>query len=143
MEKILNKLRKEEKGHALIIVLILLLLGGLIIAPMLAHVGTGLWTGKVVYEERMAELYAADAGVEDAIWKIQNDMIPPAKEQPYQLTVNDKQVWVECTGDITMRFIANILDIPGAAPDKRTVPHQEWVTIETFPGAGFYKVEVT
>jgi hypothetical protein len=37
-------------------------------------VGTGLLNGRV-YERRTAELYAADAGVEDAIWKIQTRQV--------------------------------------------------------------------
>jgi cytoskeletal protein CcmA (bactofilin family) len=72
MKRMWNKLRRGEKGQALIIALILMLVGGLIIAPVLAYVGSGLWTGKVVYEERMGELYAADAGVEDGLWYLQD-----------------------------------------------------------------------
>jgi len=49
--------------------LVLLLVGGLIIAPLLGFMGTGLIAGQV-HEKRMDELYAADAGVEYAIWKI-------------------------------------------------------------------------
>ena len=51
--------------------LILLLIGGLMTAPLLSFMGSGLIAGEV-YEARTAELYAVDAGVEDAIWKIQN-----------------------------------------------------------------------
>jgi len=68
MKRTLNKLIRGERGQALIIVLVLMLLGGLIIAPLLSYMSTGLWTGKVVYENRMMELYAADAGVENAIY---------------------------------------------------------------------------
>jgi hypothetical protein len=62
---------RDEKGAAIVLALILLLVGGLISAPLLSHMGSGLLAGEV-YEARTAELYAADAGVEDAIWKIQN-----------------------------------------------------------------------
>ena len=72
-KRTLNKVTADEKGQALIIVLILLLLGGLIIAPMLSYMGSGLKTGKDVYEERMYGQYAADSGVEDALYKIQVD----------------------------------------------------------------------
>jgi hypothetical protein len=67
-----KKLIKGEKGQALIIVLILMLVGGLIIAPMLSYMGTGLKVGQEVFEERMYLLYAADSGVEDAIWQVNN-----------------------------------------------------------------------
>ena len=71
MKTIVKRLVRDEKGAALVMVLILLLISGLIIGPLLSYMGTGLITGKV-YETRTDELYAADAGVEDAIWKIQH-----------------------------------------------------------------------
>ena len=75
----MRTLARDEKGAALLLAIILLLVGGLIAAPLLAHMGTGILTGEV-YETRTAELYAADAGVEDAVWKIQHqDQIPEVK----------------------------------------------------------------
>jgi hypothetical protein len=46
--------------------------------------GTGILTGEV-YERRTAELYAADAGVEDALWRIQSrdvSVCPGRRTQP-------------------------------------------------------------
>jgi hypothetical protein len=61
---------QREGGQALIIlVLILLLIGSLILPPILGFVSTGLRAGQLI-EQNTDELYAADAGVEDAIWKI-------------------------------------------------------------------------
>ena len=71
MKSVMKNLVRNEKGAALIISLILLLIGGLISAALLNHMGSGILAG-VVHERRTAELYAADAGVEDAIWKIQH-----------------------------------------------------------------------
>jgi hypothetical protein len=63
------RLLSGQSGQALILVLIFLLLGSLTLVPALAHVSTALKTG-VKYEEKTNALYAADAGVEDAIWQI-------------------------------------------------------------------------
>ena len=71
MKIALNKLIKNEKGQAMPIVMILLLIGGLIIAPLLGFMSTGVLAGQV-YEEKMDGLYAADAGIENAIWKLLN-----------------------------------------------------------------------
>lgn len=60
---------KSQKGYALILVMILLLVGSLIIAPLLALMMTGLKAGQV-NEEKMFAFYAADAGIEDALWRI-------------------------------------------------------------------------
>jgi hypothetical protein len=77
-----KKLVRNEKGAALILALVLLLIGGLISAALLNHMGSGLLAG-VVHERRTAELYAADAGVEDAIWKIQHGETPVCPGDPY------------------------------------------------------------
>ncbi|NQT32017.1 MAG: hypothetical protein HQ588_06750, partial [Deltaproteobacteria bacterium] len=72
-KRTLNRYIADEKGQALIIVMILMLVSALVIVPMLSHVGSGLKSGKDVYEERMYAQYAADSGVEDALYKIQTD----------------------------------------------------------------------
>jgi len=66
-----KKAARDESGKILIMVLVLLVVGGLVLAPLLGLMSTGLMAGQV-YEKKASELYAADAGVEDAIWKIAN-----------------------------------------------------------------------
>ena len=83
MKIVLKKSIKDEKGQALILTVILMLVGSLIITSLLGFMSTGLLAGQV-FEKKMDGLYAADAGVEDALWKIKND--PPASyPYPYQL----------------------------------------------------------
>ena len=80
MKAIVKRAIRQEKGNVLILVLVLLVLGGLILAPLLGLMSTGLMAGQV-YERKTAELYAADAGVEDAIWMIQH---PAETGLPYE-----------------------------------------------------------
>jgi len=103
---------RDEKGAALVMVLILLLISGLITGPMLSYMGTGLSSGEV-YEMRTDELYAADAGVEDAIWKIQQGYVALCPGDPtYDYTmsdVNGKSVDVTITsfdgsGNLTLTY---------------------------------------
>jgi len=75
MKKTLSELTRNEKGIALVIVLCLLAFSGLVIAPLLAYIATGVNAGKT-QENRMALIYAADAGTEDAIWRTNNEEIP-------------------------------------------------------------------
>ncbi len=92
MKTIMKRAIRQEEGNVLIIVLVLLVVGGLILAPLLGLMTTGLVAGQV-YEKKMDEYYAADAGVEDAIWKIKYD--PPDSypyEYPDPVTVNGKTV---------------------------------------------------
>ena len=90
MKKIANKLARSEEGYALLMVLILLLVSGLIIAPLMGYMGTGLKAGQI-HENRMDELYAADAGVEDAIWKIKTSAteLPEAGDDPWEYSITD------------------------------------------------------
>jgi hypothetical protein len=81
MKTVVKRAIRNEKGYVLITVLILLVVGGLILTPLLGLMSTGLLAGKV-YEKKMDEYYAADAGVEDAIWKIMNEAIPPESWDP-------------------------------------------------------------
>jgi len=108
MKRIMNKVARGERGQALIIVLILMVVGGLIIAPLLSYMSSGLIVGRV-YEKMADELYAADAGVEDAAWQIlaETDDVPDelGESWPYWLAdsadpdkaVNDKAVDIRIT----------------------------------------------
>jgi hypothetical protein len=113
MKIAMKRLIRDEKGAALILALILLLIGGLISAALLNHMGSGILAGEV-HERRTAELYAADAGVEDAIWKIQQGEVAacPAQptEPPYNINVNGKNVtvYIEYDLDTNMYKITSI-----------------------------------
>jgi len=89
MKTAVKRLIRDEKGRTMILALILLLVGGLIMAPLLAYMSTGLIAGEV-YERSTAELYAADAGVEDALWQLkQTDPdIPTTPGQSLNYTLN-------------------------------------------------------
>ena len=103
----------DEKGAALILALILLLIGGLISAALLNHMGSGILVGEV-HERRTAELYSADAGVEDAIWKLQQGEVAacPAQpiEPPFNINVNGKNVtvYIEYDVDVGMYKITSV-----------------------------------
>jgi hypothetical protein len=73
MKEALKRIARDEKGKVMELVLILLTVGGLVMAPLLGLMSTGLLAGQV-YERKTDELYAADAGVEDAVWKIDNQV---------------------------------------------------------------------
>jgi len=108
-----KRLIRDEKGAALTMALILLLIGGLMTAPLLSFMGSGLIAGEV-YEARTAELYAVDAGVEDAVWKIQNGdgylpCSPGSPARHYTITdINGKNVDVTITSVALFQGITNL-----------------------------------
>ena len=80
MKTAVQSVLTHEKGKVLILVLVLLGVGALLLAPLLGLMSTGLTAGQV-YEKKAAELYAADAGVEDGIWKLQH---PDVSQLPHK-----------------------------------------------------------
>jgi len=83
--------------------MVLLVLGALIITPLLGFMSTGLIAGQA-NEESMAGIYAADAGIEDAIWHIQtrDENLPTAAEPtPWQYNL---------TEELNIRQVSNTID---------------------------------
>ncbi|MCJ7575929.1 MAG: hypothetical protein MUO80_04525 [Dehalococcoidia bacterium] len=72
----MKRLIRDEKGYILILALLVLVVVGLISGPVLSYMVSGLRAGHV-FETGAAELYAADAGAEEAVWKIQNQVDIP------------------------------------------------------------------
>jgi len=142
MKRLAKKLIREEKGQVFVLALVLLLTGGLIIAPLLNYVTSGLTVGQV-HEERMDELYAADAGVEDALYQIKMNSaeVPLTKEAgPWQYSIpdmNGKTVTVDIeAAEDTIDFLSDIIGGP------KNSPHSGWMVVEHFPGAGICEIEI-
>jgi len=89
MLRLLKKLIRDEKGQVLPAVLGLLVLGGLIIAPSINYVSTCLNSSRMI-NAGIRGTYAADAGIEDALWSLAKGSPPPA-----QLSENLNQMSVE------------------------------------------------
>jgi len=71
MKKLKKLLKSRQSGMVLIYAMILLAVGSLVLVPLLVFMQSGMNAGEVV-EDKVGQTYAADAGVEDAIWKIKN-----------------------------------------------------------------------
>ena len=108
MKGFVKRIIRGEKGHGLELVLTLLGVGGLVLAPTLGLMSTGLLAGQA-YEQKTDELYAADAGIEDAVWKIQNQvaevqgLMPCYPEYSYNMSeVNGRSV------EVTITYVTNM-----------------------------------
>ena len=125
----LRRLLRSEKGQALPIVLVLLLLGSLMVVPLLEYLGNGLKAGQV-HEDRTAELYAGDAGVEDAAHKIINSYAPLqtlGDDDFYTYSLSDPVNNVSVNVTITKLSI-----LEGTDEDyKEGQPHEDWLDLET------------
>jgi hypothetical protein len=109
MKTIIKRAIRNEKGSVLPLVLILLVVGGLILTPLLGLMGTGLMSGQV-YEKKTDELYAADAGVEDAIWKI----VKNVDELPESSCGNESWTYnYSILADVNGKNVTVIIDYSG------------------------------
>ncbi|UCC16692.1 MAG: hypothetical protein JSU58_10060 [Dehalococcoidales bacterium] len=66
MKSKVKKLVKRQDGQIFLIALVLLAVGGLMLPPLLSFMGTGIKVSEL-HEEEALSLYAADAGIEDAL----------------------------------------------------------------------------
>jgi hypothetical protein len=149
MKIAVKRLIRDEKGQALAVVLVLVLVSGLIVGPLMANMGNGLLNGRV-YERGTAELYAADAGVEDALWRIKHidltDFLSGYDEYDYSsnwtynlsATVNDKNVHV------TMENVWMPKDIPApnATIARQIIEAGELIITSNIYDAGASKYQI-
>jgi len=84
MDRILKQLMltkrvmQDQKGQALPLVLVFLLVGGLTITPALDNATTSLMACRTS-EENVNGFFAADAGVQYAVWCLDNSISPPTQ----------------------------------------------------------------
>jgi hypothetical protein len=125
-----KKGRANERGQALVIVLICMLLAGLMIPPLVNFMGTGVQTGQV-FDTKTDELLAADAGIEDAMWQIKYDNLPIqftgyspydyAGSWPYVLNNTKKINNLDVSINIQNIWIPKDLPAPSKAMAKRVI----------------------
>ncbi len=112
--------RTGEKGSVLILVMVFMLVGMLIITPLLNFMATGLQVGRT-YEMLMNRQYAADGGVEQALWRIQNGL---ADETPFSISLNGCVVDVAIERALTeLEFLGGIAAEPVGQIYHATHPH--------------------
>ena len=76
---------RGEGGQSLVVVLILLVVGALIIAPLLAFVGTGIMVGQKVYEAKPKVLPSCRISATDHELPHERRTIPTQKGLPLRL----------------------------------------------------------
>jgi hypothetical protein len=159
IKKIWHKFGKsDETGQALVLVLILLIVGALIIAPLMANIGTGLIAGEV-HEEKANALYAADAGVEDALWQIKNDKLSDlfGDNPPYDPTYGAYDYltddWTYLLGEqvngesvsVTIEniWIPDISPAPDPTTANNTAADERFIVFGTASGTNEFRLRIS
>ena len=98
----------EQRGQILALVLILMLLIALILAPLLDYISTSLKVHQI-YDRALEHLYAADAGIEDALWQIKfanlNTTLPSYDEYDYDTIWQYSLSNEEGTGQVNQKDV--------------------------------------
>jgi hypothetical protein len=86
----LLEISKDQRGTALLLTVIMMFIGSLLILPSLSFISTSVKTGEMI-ENNLRGLYAAESGIEDAIWRMENDT-PASFPFSYQLSDVNKMM---------------------------------------------------
>ena len=99
MEFLTGKPGKRQKGMVLALVLIVFLVGSCLCIILLQSAVSGLETSRV-YENKTAEFYAADAGIEDARWIIKYDYLDTLLTSPPYKYYDFTSDWTYSTSEL-------------------------------------------
>ena len=106
----IKKIGRDECGMALPVMLVILLLASFIVVPVVTFMGTNVISNRLV-DDSSNELYAADSGVEKALWHVRYDyelVLPSQGEDPISINfaeeINDKTVAVTISYEDTQMY---------------------------------------
>ncbi|MGA7677257.1 MAG: pilus assembly PilX N-terminal domain-containing protein [Dehalococcoidia bacterium] len=134
--KLLKRMMRNQAGQALAMALILLVMGSFLIVALLDLTTINLKATKSV-DLHTRELYAADAGVEDALWYLQSEARLKIKnppdgqlplDYPFDNPVNDKAVEVKVE---SAWLLSNYPGLPATEPlvGEFRYANDHWTTI--------------
>ncbi len=161
--KPLKKAVADQRGQALPMALILLIVGGLVIVPLLNFIAGNMKASQVI-EDKVYDFYAADAGAEDGLWKVRYDYLPDwlmgdwteetYSHEPYSytmydndnpgdiITVNQRQVAVEIKPIWVLEDLEEPSAQQGRTPDDRLITYGN-KTDQTPDGSqGIYTISI-
>lgn len=125
MLRMVRELRRDERGYVLGLVLGLLIMVAIIVVPLLLFMSSGIMSASR-HQEWMTTFYAADAGIEDATHKIQNedDALPSCDDDPLEYSLAEVN---GCDVDVTIDALWILEGLETSA--YGTLPHQELAVV--------------
>lgn len=135
---ILKQVNRQQSGMALVIVMIMMALAGLMIVPLMNWMTTGL-NNVQMYDNKNDLLYAADGGIQKALWQISTYSSAPTESFSATLpafTLNGKSVVASI----------NYVWILEGIVDPVFGPHNDWLDVQTRGNAdlsGLYTINLT
>ena len=141
MVRLLKQFLSSEKGQALPIVLAVLALGGLTIAMSLNYTSTSLNSSRIL-QEKMKGVYAAGAGVEDALWSLGYGILPPT-QLPEDINQMEVEIQTEDKGTYILSQHSVYLDVDGEVVwDEMAQAYKYTITVIWQPGSGTPEIKL-
>ena len=141
MVRLWKQFLSSEKGQALPIVLAVLALGGLTIAMSLNYTSTSLNSSRIL-QEKMKGVYAAGAGVEDALWSLGYGILPPT-QLPEDINQMEVEIQTEDKGTYILSQHSVYLDVDGEVVwDEMAQAYKYTITVIWQPGSGTPEVKL-
>ena len=138
MKKWFSRLNQREEGVALLLVMVMLTAGSLIIVPSLNYITTGVQSGQM-YEEKMEGLYAAEAGVEEGLWRMLTDKPSSFPDSRQLADVNG--MTVDVTIDVVTTVAGKAVGTGGVHDEYLDIVNS--VTYDAGAGEYAYHMSVT
>ena len=135
MKSFLRRMISSERGQVLPLVLALWALGGLTIASSLNYASTSLNAERIL-DEAMKGVYAAEAGVEDALWCLGKGISPP-QQLPENINQMEVAIETEEKGFYTL-YLGELIE-PGGHSDYLDI----YGEVMWDEGAEAYKYTIT
>ena len=133
----------QESGMAMIMALIALALGSLMLVPTLDYMLTGLQS-TVIQERRTGELYAADAGIEKALWELTSGNLTMVESENVTLSqfpLNDATVAISIFRVAGESFPTYQITSTANSTDYSSTTIESYIT--TFDLSGFFDNAIT
>ena len=133
LKRAVKEINRRQNGQVLIIMLIELSLGGIVLAPTLSHAASSIKHQQLIETDAL-ELYAADAGVEDAFWQIKGVSVNlPTEVDPTPWNYNVPDVNERSVGVTIEYFDSQIYKVTSqASADGSSTTIESY--IESIPG---------
>ncbi|MBI2869624.1 MAG: hypothetical protein HYX96_07360 [Chloroflexi bacterium] len=110
---------RDQKGQVLPGVLVLLTMSALLVVPSLDFVA-GTLKAEAAVEENLAGLYAAEAGIEDALWRLKH---PPWPNFPYSYTLASP------VNGMTVNVVIDYPEMLNGEETPRIGVHEDWLQL--------------
>ena len=145
-------IKEEAGGTVLIYALLMVCFGGLMVPPMLDFVDSGVGACQI-YEEKTDEIYAADSGIEDALWRVKygdlEAMFPDPAYDMYDYYTSfdytmDNQV-NGCSVDVSIenKWIPKDITAPAKADARTIIETRKLIVTGNIPDTSSYQIRIT